>query len=163
MAEFESKPQTSAAQQLVVFALQDEEYALPIEAVREVIQYTAPRSVASGDPALCGVINLRGSIVPVYDLRPVLGLGAATDGGGKIVVAALGDTMAGVIVDEVAEVLTVDTANFEELPSTANAAVQGVVRHGERLIVILDPAQVVAPAENDIQVAASAGETEATA
>ncbi len=139
-------PRGATAQQLVVFALQGEEYALPIEAVREVIRYSPPRSVASGDPSLRGVINLRGSIVPVFDLRPALDLGKPADTGGKIVIAALGEAVAGLIVDEVAEVLTVDTATYENLPSAANAAVAGVVRHGERLIVILDPVQVVAPA-----------------
>lgn len=148
MAETEN-PQQASALQLVVFAVRGEEYALPIDSVREVIRYSPPRSVASGDPSLSGVINLRGSIVPVYDLRPLLGLGPATGSGGKIVIAALGESVAGIVVDEVAEVLTVETAGLEELPAVANEAVRGVVRHGERLIVILDPARIVETAEGE--------------
>ncbi len=150
-------PQQASARQLVVFAMHGEEYALPISSVREVIRFAPPRSVASGDPSLRGVINLRGSILPVYDLRPVLGLGTAADGGGKIVIAALGETMAGVIVDEVTEVLTVEAAEFEQLPAAANDAVEGVVRHGERLIVILDPARIVTPTEGEAPAAPAPG------
>lgn len=139
----ETQPsQSETTQQLVVFALEGEEYALPINSVREVIRYAPPRSVASNDPALRGVINLRGSIVPVYDLRPLLNLGPASGESGKIVVAALGSTLAGLLVDEVAEVLTVGFDRYEDLPAVANEAVKGVVRHGDRLIVLLDPERV---------------------
>lgn len=142
MADIQPSPEATA-RQLVVFAVQGEEYALPIAAVREVIRYAPPRSVASSDQSLRGVINLRGAIVPVYDLRPILGVGAPAASGGKIVIAALAESMAGVIVDDVAEVLTIDVEQFEDLPAAANEAVEGVVRHGERLIVILDPQRIV--------------------
>jgi len=54
--------------QLVVFSLGNEEYALPIADVHEIIRYTEPRSVASSVDWVRGVISLRGKIVPVYDL-----------------------------------------------------------------------------------------------
>jgi hypothetical protein len=59
--------------QLVVFSLGDEEYALPIADVHEIIRYTEPRSVASSVDWVRGVISLRGKIVPVYDLASRLG------------------------------------------------------------------------------------------
>jgi purine-binding chemotaxis protein CheW len=59
---------TSTSQQLVVFSLGAEEYALPIAAVHEIIRFAEPRSVASEVPWIRGVIGLRGKIIPVYDL-----------------------------------------------------------------------------------------------
>src|SRR5215212_5036853 len=96
------------SRQLVVFSLGHEEYALPITQVHEIIRYTEPRSVASDSPWIRGVISLRGKIVPVYDLAVRLGLGGseieAHDA--KIVIVETETEMAGVIVDEVEEVMT---------------------------------------------------------
>jgi purine-binding chemotaxis protein CheW len=64
--------ETTTTHQLVVFSLGEEEYALPIEAVHEIIRYTEPRSVASSVGWIRGVISLRGKIIPVYDLQEVL-------------------------------------------------------------------------------------------
>ena len=56
------------SQQLVVFSLGSEEYALPIGSVHEIIRYTEPRTVASDVPWIRGVIGLRGKIIPIFDL-----------------------------------------------------------------------------------------------
>lgn len=58
----------SSSKQLVVFSLGSEEYALPIGAVHEIIRYSEPRTVASSEPWIRGVIGLRGKIIPVFDL-----------------------------------------------------------------------------------------------
>ena len=64
----------SDTQQLVIFSLHGEQYALPITTVQEIIRHTEPRSLASSTPWLKGVINLRGKIIPVCDLAGRLGL-----------------------------------------------------------------------------------------
>src|SRR3954451_1142820 len=99
----------STTRQLVVFSLGEEEYALPINQVQEIIRYTEPRTVASDVSWIRGVISLRGKIVPVYDLARRLGLDAAAsdEAAGKIVIVGEGAEQAGVIVDDVEEVLTV--------------------------------------------------------
>lgn len=131
----------TATQQLVVFLLGSEEYALPIQTVQEVIRFQEPRAVSSSDPTLLGVINLRGSIVPVHDVRAQLGVdGVAPDlERQKIVLINLDDQLVGVVVDDVSEVLSVDTEEFEDLPASGNALVDGVARVGQRLIILLDP------------------------
>ena len=53
---------------MVAFTLGGEQYALPIKQVQEIIRYQEPRSVASNDYSVQGVISLRGQIVPVHDL-----------------------------------------------------------------------------------------------
>src|SRR3712207_5276550 len=95
-------------QQLVVFALADEEYALPIRQVQEIIRYSEPRAISSADPWIRGVISLRGKIVPVYDLALRLGLHVEPGADQKIVIVETGAETAGVVVDQVEEVLTVE-------------------------------------------------------
>jgi len=144
-----SAVEETSARQLVVFVLGSEEYALPIQAVQEVIRFQQPRTVSSSDSSLLGVINLRGRIVPVHDVRPQLSITGRSVGevrpedddedGEKIVLINSDDRMAGVVVDDVSEVLTVDIKEFEDLPASGNAIVEGVVKAGDRLIILLDP------------------------
>ncbi len=131
----------TALHQLVVFSLRGEEYALPIAQVQEIIRYTEPRSVAAELPWMRGVISLRGKIIAVCDLACRLGLdgGDERGGGGRsIVVVETGGDTAGVIVDEVEEVLSVDEAQLDPAPAGGTDLVQAVVRVDDRLIVLLD-------------------------
>lgn len=127
--------------QLVVFSLGEEEYALPIADVHEIIRYTEPRSVASSVSWVRGVISLRGKIVPVYDLAARLGCAGSEDAAEqKIVIVEAATQLAGVIVDDVAEVITVDADQLERLPSADEAAIDAIVKLDDRLIVLLSPA-----------------------
>jgi purine-binding chemotaxis protein CheW len=127
--------------QLVVFSLGDEEYALPIADVHEIIRYTEPRSVASSVDWVRGVISLRGKIVPVYDLASRLGCTAGDDvDERKIVIVEAATQLAGVVVDDVTEVITVDADQLERIPSADEAAIDAIVKLDDRLIVLLSPA-----------------------
>jgi purine-binding chemotaxis protein CheW len=127
--------------QLVVFSLGDEEYALPIADVHEIIRYTEPRSVASSVDWVRGVISLRGKIVPVYDLASRLGCAGGEDvAEQKIVIVEAATQLAGVVVDDVAEVITVDSDQLERVPSADEAAIDAIVKLDDRLIVLLSPA-----------------------
>jgi purine-binding chemotaxis protein CheW len=129
--------------QLVVFSLGEEEYALPITHVQEIIRYTEPRGVASQTPWVKGVISLRGKIVPVYDLASRLGLSVHTEAS-KIVMVESGDDMAGVIVGDVEEVLTLTQDDLDEVPAAGAACIQAIAKVGDRLVVLLDPAGIFA-------------------
>jgi purine-binding chemotaxis protein CheW len=134
--------QDSSARQLVVFTLCGEQYALPIQQVQEIIRYTQPRPVASSDPWVRGVLNLRGKIVPVYDLAARLGVSTEVSEQSKIVIVEAGSETTGVIVDEVDEVLTVQPQQFEEVPGADRTLVDSIVKVAERLIVLLAPATI---------------------
>jgi purine-binding chemotaxis protein CheW len=125
--------------QLVVFSLGSEEYALPIGAVHEIIRYAEPRAVASSVPWIRGVIGLRGKIIPVYDLAARLGLAVAGPQPGKIVIASAAGGQAGVMVDDVEEVLTVGEEQLEDVPAATAEAIAAIARLGDRLVVLLDP------------------------
>jgi purine-binding chemotaxis protein CheW len=129
--------------QIVVFSLGADEYALPIEQVQEIIRYAQPRSVASDSPSIRGVISLRGKIIPVCDLASHLGSAAGDEpAGGKVVIVEAGDSTAGILVDDVAEVLTVSDSDVEDVPTAGNDAISGIAKVGDRLIVLLDTAGI---------------------
>ena len=124
------------SQQLVVFSLGAEEYALPIAAVHEIIRFTEPRSVASDAAWVRGVIGLRGKIIPIFDLAARLGLAPSEPG--KIVIVSSGAGQVGVMVDEVEEVLTVVSDQLEEVPTANSDAIEAIAKIGDRLVVLLN-------------------------
>jgi purine-binding chemotaxis protein CheW len=125
------------SQQLVVFSIGSEEYALPIGAVHEIIRFTEPRSVASDVPWIRGVIGLRGKIIPIYDLAARLGLQVETTPG-KIVIVEAGAEQVGVMVDEVEEVLTVDEAQLEPVAAASRESIESVAKIDDRLVILLN-------------------------
>jgi purine-binding chemotaxis protein CheW len=132
--------------QFVVFTLGEEEYALPIEDVHEIIRYTEPRSVASAAGWIRGVVSLRGRIVPVYDLAARLECrvrGAQADAADtrKIVIAQAAAEVAGIVVDDVREVLTIAPDQVEWVGDEA------IAKAGDRLIVLLSAAALFGQAE----------------
>jgi purine-binding chemotaxis protein CheW len=133
-----SDTSTPGTQQLVVFSLGNEEYALPIGAVHEIIRYTEPRSVVSEAAWIRGVIGLRGKIVPIYDLGARLGL-VAESVSGKIVIVETGAEQVGVMVDDVEEVLTVSSDQLEDVPSANTESIDAVAKIGDRLVILLNP------------------------
>src|SRR5690242_15113690 len=138
------------ASQLVVFALGGEAYALPIAKVHEIIRYTAPRAVSSGDPDVCGVISLRGRIVPVYDLSARLSVDRVVENAdnAKIVIVEHDEALAGIVVDDVEEVLTLDESSFDELPAVGDPLVDKVAKLDDRLVIVLRAEHVFGAAED---------------
>jgi purine-binding chemotaxis protein CheW len=142
---------TTSSRQLVVFSLGTEEYALPIAAVSEIIRATEPRSVASDVAWIRGVIGLRGKIIPIFDLAARLEL-PATDAAaesGKIVILETGRDQVGVMVDEVEEVLTVETAQLERVPTASTDTIEAIAKIGDRLVILLNPEGLFAGAPVD--------------
>jgi purine-binding chemotaxis protein CheW len=127
------------SQQLVVFSLGSEEYALPIGAVHEIIRFTEPRAVASDADWIRGVIGLRGKIIPIFDLAARMRLLDLTAEPGKIVIVETGTGQVGVIVDEVDEVLTVTTDMLEDVPSASRDTIDAIAKVEDRLVILLNP------------------------
>jgi purine-binding chemotaxis protein CheW len=138
---------TESTRQLVVFSLGEEEYALPITQVHEIIRWTEPRSVASDEAWVRGVISLRGKIVPVYDLAARLGLPSERPEHAKIVIVETASDMAGVIVDDVEEVLTVDVDQLDSVPAAGDPSIEAIAKIDQRLVVLLDPVGLFGNAE----------------
>ena len=142
------------SQQLVVFSLGGEEYALPIGSVHEIIRYTEPRSVASDQPWIHGVIGLRGKIIPIYDLAARMGLPAPKEELGKIVIVETGTGQAGVLVGDVEEVLTVTSDQLEAVPTADTQTIESIAKIDDRLVILLNPEGLFARAGGADELAA---------
>lgn len=134
--------------QLVAFRLGNETYAVDIQQVQEIIRMQRITAVPGAPFFVEGVINLRGRIIPVIDLRKRLGLppGEETDEV-RIVVVEVPPHKVGMIVDAVEEVLRLSTENIEA-PSSLVASVdeqylKGVGKTEDRLVVLLDLKEVL--------------------
>ena len=129
----------TTSQQLVVFSLGSEEYALPIGSVHEIIRFTEPRTVASDAAWIRGVIGLRGKIIPIFDLASRMELEIAESEAGKIVIVESGTGQVGIMVDEVEEVLTVSSEQLEDVPSANSDSIEAIAKIEDRLVILLNP------------------------
>lgn len=140
--------------QMVVFRLAGEYYAVDIHQVREIIRVPDITRVPRTPDFVEGVINLRGSVIPIIDLRKRFGMEAAeADDEQRIVVVELDDKTLGVIVDAVTEVLRIDRDRIEPpSPYIVNVDTQyitGIARLDERLVILLDAARVLSTEERE--------------
>ena len=140
--------EASATRQLVMFSLAAEDYGITITRVQEIIQYAAPRPMPGSSRDVEGVINLRGRLIPVVNLRVRLGLDGAIPEGAKVVITELEDTSVGLVVDEVREVMTIDLESTEAPPEGtlvgSHDAIESIAKVGDRILVILDPVRLLA-------------------
>ena len=122
----------------VVFRLDKERYALPLAAVREVV--VAPNSytrVPRAPQEVRGVINLRGRIVTVVELLPLVGLGGSTGAGQKIILLDRGRRDLGLLVSEVEGIELIEKVTPP--PGKPEPAVRGVARLKGLAVTVLDP------------------------
>jgi len=150
------------SQKFVTFFLADEEYGIEILKVHEIIGMMSITRVPRTPRHVRGVINLRGKIIPILDLRLKF-LMPETDDTEQtciIVVQAAGGQM-GVVVDRVSEVLAIDAADIEETPSFGREVntdyILGVGRSADRVKLLLDIDKVLSAGDvADMQAAADA-------
>jgi purine-binding chemotaxis protein CheW len=128
--------------QLVTFRLANEEYGLPITKVREINRLVPVTKLPQTPSFMEGIINLRGRIIPVIDLRRRFEMSVgAHDEDTRIIIVEISGQIVGVIVDAVTEVVRLDTANIEPAPATVAVDlkyIEGVGKIDERLIILLD-------------------------
>lgn len=134
--------------QLVVFSLGREEFAVEVTQVREIIRMEEITRMPKSPYFVEGIINLRGQIIAVIDLAKRLNIEPgerSTET--RIIVVEAGDVRVGMIVDSVSEVLRIGADAVEPSPTMATdvsaAFLRGVVKHDNRLIILLDLAKVL--------------------
>jgi purine-binding chemotaxis protein CheW len=137
---------------LVVFRLASETFALRLPQVREIIMVGMITPVPRAPSFIDGVLNLRGEVMPVIDLRDRFGLERrAATSLSRIVITSISDVWTGLIVDSVDEVKTVDERHLEEPPRYtsvgANAYIQKVVRTTEGVIFLLEVQRLLSDVE----------------
>jgi purine-binding chemotaxis protein CheW len=135
---------TSADSQYVTFMLADVEYALPILKIREIIPLGTIRAIPNTPAHVRGVMDVRGFIIPVIDLRARLGVPASADTPFSVVVVVkLAWEMAGLVVDSVTDILSLPRGDIQPVDDVMAAVdkrfVRGVARTDDRLVLLLDP------------------------
>jgi purine-binding chemotaxis protein CheW len=114
----ESHQSIDEIEQMVVFTVDQEEYAAPISDIREVLDTAEITPVPDSPPFVLGMMNLRGKVVPVIDLEKRLNLQRQTDDKSRhILVVDLDKSLIGIRVDTVKEVLKVATKTIQAVPS----------------------------------------------
>lgn len=134
--------------ELLGFMLSDEEYALDVLEIKEIVRLQAITGVPRSPAWLKGIVTLRGVIVPIFDLRSRLGLAQIAHGPEtRIIVVYRGEEYAGLIVDSITQVMRLPAAAIEPSPQTVGSVeaeyLRGVVRHAERLVILLNLPRVV--------------------
>lgn len=129
--------------QLVRFDVAGEQYAVNILSVQEINRMTELTRVPNSAPDVAGLINLRGQIIPVVDLRTTFNMPqAATSESSRIVVVEIHSKKVGLIVDRVHEVLRIDQSIVEPPPAMVRPLrsefIDGVGKVDDRLIILLN-------------------------
>ena len=135
----------------ICFNLSEEQFAIPLLAVKEVIKLQEVTPVPQMPHHIMGIFNLRGQVITVMDLRKKLNLPTAQTSETAIMILNFGKNVLGVVVDSVNFVQTVRENEMQERPMTlAGAASQSVVsvfRKDEKLILVLDIAKALSVEE----------------
>jgi purine-binding chemotaxis protein CheW len=140
---FNEEVHVQEEEQLVVFGLASELYGVEIGRVQEIIRMQAITEVPRAPQFVEGVINLRGGIIPVVDLRKRFGMSNdAHDKDTRIVVVEMGGQRVGLVVDRVSEVLRVPKSDIEPpsaLVTTVDSAyLRAIAKLEDQLVILLD-------------------------
>jgi purine-binding chemotaxis protein CheW len=134
----------------------DETYAVSVSSVRELVLLPPLTHVPTMPPCIRGLINLRGTVLPVVDLGRQLGLGATEIGPQTCVIVAEANTDGvrapmGVLTNEVHDVITLDESEIGPVPAFGSPVsteyLAGVTRVGGRYVLVLDLAKILTPDE----------------
>jgi purine-binding chemotaxis protein CheW len=145
----EQKDKQEEAQRFLSFALGNEGFAIPLLTVKEVIALPEITALPGTPPHFLGIMNLRGQIIPIVDLRLKLKTRKAGGEGSEnaVVILDLAQVCVGVVVDSVDSVLTLGKSQVSPSPQVETSLntdyLQGVARVGEKLVLLLDVQQVL--------------------
>jgi purine-binding chemotaxis protein CheW len=129
--------------QFLTFTLQGEEYGIEILRVQEIKGFSKIRPIPNAPSYVKGVLNLRGTVVPVLDLRARFGMAEAEyNQFTVIIVVSVGSKVVGLVVDAVSDVLNITKDQVEETPEIAgdmdSSFFHGMGKVGEKLVLLLD-------------------------
>jgi purine-binding chemotaxis protein CheW len=138
--------------QVATFLCGAEEYGVDISQIQEIIRVVEVTRLPRTPDYVDGVINLRGQLIPIIDLRTRLGLQRAErTKNTRIIISDIGTKQVGIVVDSASEVLTIPLEAIEQAPEIMGGAdgdyIQGVGKVGNRLVILLDLTIVAMKAE----------------
>ncbi|PMC38684.1 chemotaxis protein CheW [Bacillus sp. UMB0899] len=138
---------------VIVFQLQDEEYGIPVQQVRSIEKVQHITRVPRTAPYIKGVINLRGVVTPIIDLRKRFGMQELEDTEStRMIIVSKEDIEVGFIVDSANDVIDIHSDIIEPAPEVVGSVeveyIQGVAKLEKRLIVMIDLEEVLKTGQN---------------
>lgn len=149
-----SSQSQASARELVAFRTAEQDYCVDIMSVREIRGWTPTTSLPKSPGYVRGVINLRGSVVPIVDLAARIGLPSLPDSERNVImIAVVQDQVVGLLVEAVFEILTIEKDAIQPTPEIASeqakAFVQGVIADEDRMIRLIDLERILPSVEKD--------------
>ncbi|MBF7074325.1 chemotaxis protein CheW [Glaciecola sp. MH2013] len=143
---------SSSQQEFLTFVLGDENYALDIMTVKEIRGYEDVTKIANAPDYIKGVLNLRGDIVPIIDLRIKFEVGEATyDEFTIVIMLMIGERVVGIVVDEVSDVIKVDDEDIRPPPEFGvafdSAYLHGLTTINEQMIILVNIQKLISSDE----------------
>jgi len=136
------RPTRSGDQHLVVMTIDDEEYGVAIHRVREILRMMPVGRVPGAPDHVRGVVNVRGQVMAVVEIRTLLGLPPLTPTPtSRILVVEIGNRVTGLLVDAVSQVVRIPEENVTtsgEVMTAAADYIRGMARWEDRMIILLD-------------------------
>jgi purine-binding chemotaxis protein CheW len=151
-ARAEHTEESGLTQEYLTFTLGHEEYAIDILKVQEIRGYEQPTTIANAPPFIKGVINLRGTIVPIVDLRIKFQVGKAEYTPITVVIILnIGHRIVGVVVDGVSDVITMAASQIRPAPEFSAAVdtryINGLATQDERMLIVIDISRLMLSAD----------------
>ncbi len=133
----------AVAREYLTFRLGDEEYGIDILKVQEIRGYENPTRIANAPHFLKGVVNLRGTIVPIVDLRMRFGCSQAEYNSFTVsIILHIGQRTIRVVVDSVSDVMEIPAESLRPAPDMSSAIdaayIRGLAQVGDRMVILLD-------------------------
>lgn len=149
------KKQDAELLQLVTFSIGEEEFGVDILSVQEIIRMMDITKVPRAPDFVEGVINLRGKVIPIIDLRRRFGLSTRDhDKHTRIIVIEINNMIVGFVVDSVSEVLRIPASTVEPPPPVVSGLeseyISGVGKLEDRLLILLDLNKLLSGEERDM-------------
>ena len=138
-----SDTMVASAREYLTFRLDQEEYGIDILKVQEIRGYESPTRIANAPNFIKGVVNLRGTIIPIVDMRLKFNCGKVEYNSFTVVIIlSLRNRIVGIVVDSVSDVMELPTESLKAAPdvdsSIGSDAVLGLGSLGDRMLILLD-------------------------
>lgn len=142
--------------EFVTFFSGGQSFSIDINQVREIRRWTSATPLPHAPAEVLGVMNLRGSVIPIYDLAARFGLGPTKDNGRNVVViAAHENQIVGLLVESVSEILSVAPGRIQEMANLRNEFsrqnITGVILVGEEMTRVVDLGAIIQISRKAVQ------------
>lgn len=141
--------------ELVAFNVSGQKYCVEIIQIREIRRWSPVTVLPHAPPEVLGVMNLRGAVIPIFDLACYFGLGQTqANERNVVIICAVKNRSVGILVESVSEIVSIDPSEIQETPNVKSNATKSVIQgvlsvEGEMArLIILDP--IVDPTNSEL-------------